>query len=240
MNNEAAALDAVAPQANRVNRFIAWLAIAAPLAYLLLLSVRPWPGDVALKTSMCVLLAALAWRKRARLLTLALLCSAAGDVFLGIDGERLFVPGLASFLLTHLLYAAIFVQSSKTSRAPLTGWRKVALVAVPVFAASFASVLFPKLGGLAAPVVLYMIVIVTMAVLSLRLNAWMVPVGALFFVASDSLLALGKFLWSAPWISPAIWITYALAQLLIVFGLSEPLRDGAAHVDPSSRRPESA
>jgi uncharacterized membrane protein YhhN len=217
--SNAAAVEVIAPYTNRVNRYIAWLAIAAPLAYLLLLGARPWPGDVVLKTSMCVLLAVLAWRARARLLTLALLFSAAGDVFLAIDGERLFVPGLASFLLTHLIYAAIFVQSSRTSRTSLTGWRKVALVAVPVFAASFASVLFPKLGGLVAPVVIYMIVIVTMAVLSLRLNSWMVPVGAMFFVASDSLLALGKFLWNAPWISPAIWITYALAQLLIVFGL---------------------
>jgi uncharacterized membrane protein YhhN len=217
--NDAAAVGALEPQSNRVNRLIASLAIAAPLAYLLLLGARPWPGDVVLKTSMCVLLAALAWREHARLTTLALLFSAAGDVFLGLGGERLFVPGLASFLLTHVLYAAIFVRASRTSRAPLAGWRKVALVVVPVFAASFAAALFPNLGGLAGPVVLYMIVIVTMVVLSLRLNTWMVPVGAMFFVVSDSLLALDKFLWSAPWISPVIWITYALAQLLIVNGL---------------------
>jgi uncharacterized membrane protein YhhN len=221
MSNDVAALDAITLQTNRVNRFITWLAVAAPLAYLLLLGARPWPGDVVLKTSMCVLLAVLAWRERAWLLTLALLFSAAGDAFLGFDGERLFVPGLASFLLTHLLYAAIFVQASRTSRAPLAGWRKVALVVIPVFALSFSVVLFPQLGGLVAPVVLYMVAIVTMAVLSLRLRPWTIPVGAMLFVASDSLLALDRFLWSAAWISPAIWITYALAQLLIVFGLLE-------------------
>jgi uncharacterized membrane protein YhhN len=224
MNNDAAALDAGALPAHRIDRFIAGLALAAPLAYLLLLSARPWPGDVVLKTSMCVLLAMLAWRARARLLTFALLASAAGDAFLAIDGERLFVPGLASFLLTHLMYAVIFVQSSRTSRASLTGWRGVALVVIPVFAVLFTAVLYPKLGGFAAPVVLYMLAIITMTVLSLRLNTWMVALGATLFVISDSLLALDKFLWSAPWIGPAIWVTYALAQLLIVFGLLQLLK----------------
>jgi uncharacterized membrane protein YhhN len=224
MNNDAAALDANTLPAHRIDRFIAWLAFGAPLAYLLLLGARPWPGDVALKTSMCVLLAVLAWRARARLLTLALLASAAGDAFLGIDGERLFVPGLASFLLTHLLYATVFVRSSRTGGAALTGWRRIVLVVVPVFAVCFVALLYPELGGFAAPVFLYMLAIVAMTGLSLRLKTWMVPVGAMLFVVSDSLLALDKFLWSAPWVSPAIWVTYALAQLLIVFGLLQLAR----------------
>ncbi len=79
--------------------------------------------------------------------------------------------------------------------------------------------LWPRLGALAPPVVLYMVAIIAMALLALRVRAWMVPLGAVAFVASDSLLALGKFLWSAPWVGPAVWATYALAQLLITFGL---------------------
>ncbi|MGH8179291.1 MAG: lysoplasmalogenase [Steroidobacter sp.] len=219
MNENTAAIAVDAASIDRINRLITWLALASPIAYLLLLGVRPYPGDVILKTAMCALLAVLAWREREKLLALALLFSAAGDAFLGIDGERLFMPGLASFLITQLLYAAIFVHFAKAQKARLAGWRMAALAAIPLFALTFVAVLFPELGGLAIPVVFYMAAIVTMALLSLRVAAWMVPVGAMSFVVSDSLLALDKFLWSAPWISPAIWMTYALAQLLIVYGL---------------------
>jgi uncharacterized membrane protein YhhN len=232
MSDHIATLDA-APAANRFSHPLAVLAAGAPLAYLLLLGLRPYAGDVVLKTSMCVLLAVIAWRAQAKLLAAALLFSAAGDAFLGIDGDRLFVPGLASFLITHVLYAAIFARIAKVASAPPTIVRKVAMVAVPLFAVSFAIVLWPALGSLAVPVALYMIAIVTMALLSLRIASWSVPAGAVLFVASDSLIALGKFLWDAAWISPAIWITYALAQLLIVYGLvanpQAPPPDHASH-----------
>lgn len=216
MNEHAATLEA---PPTRLGSALAIAAVAAPLAYLLLLGMRPYPGDVVLKTSMCVLLALIAWRAQAKLLSVALLFSAAGDAFLGLDGQRLFVPGLASFLITHVLYSALFVRTAKTARAARSPMRMAVLVITPLFAVSFILVLWPKLGGLALPVALYMIAIVTMALLSLRIVHWAVPLGAILFVASDSLIALGKFLWTAPWVSPAIWITYALAQLLIVHGL---------------------
>lgn len=216
MNEHAVILQ---PSTTRLSAALTIAAIAAPLLYLLLLGVRPYPGDVALKTSMCVLLALIAWRAQWKLLALALLISAAGDAFLGLDGERLFVPGLASFLITHVLYCVLFVSVARTRRAPLTPARIAMMAITPLFALSFIAVLWPQLGALALPVVLYMVAIVTMALLSVRIMHWAVPVGATLFVASDSLIALGKFLWSAPWISPAIWITYALAQLLIVHGL---------------------
>jgi uncharacterized membrane protein YhhN len=173
---------------------------------------------------MCVLLAALAWRERERLLATALLFSAAGDVFLGVDGARLFIPGLASFLITHVLYCVLFVRIARRLPAPLTAPRKALVVLLPLFALSFAGLLWPNLGLLAIPVTIYMIVIVTMSVLSLRIAHWSVPLGAVLFITSDSLLALGKFLMDAAWISPAIWITYALAQLLIVYGLMQQRR----------------
>ena len=223
MNERIETLTASPPEA-RINRMLAWLAAAAPLVYLLLLGVRPYPGDVILKTTMCVLLAALAWREREKLLATALLFSAAGDASLGVDGARLFIPGLASFLMTHVLYCVLFVGIAKQAPAPLTARRKALLVLLPVFALSFASLLWPNLGSLAVPVAIYMIVIVAMAMLSLRIASWSAPLGAVLFIASDSLLALGKFLMDAAWISPAIWITYALAQLLIVHGVLQQKR----------------
>jgi uncharacterized membrane protein YhhN len=203
---------------------ILWAAAAVALAYLVL--PRPYAGDVALKTSMCVLLAIAAARGKLKLFALALLFSAAGDAFLAYDGERLFVPGLASFLATHVLYAVIFVLATKGTAMPMSIGRKVTFVVLPAFAAAYSVVLWPNLGALAIPVLLYIAAIVVMAMLSLRVRAIEVPLGAVLFMVSDSLIALEKFLWQAAWVGPLVWITYALAQLMIARGLLSSTRDG--------------
>jgi uncharacterized membrane protein YhhN len=196
---------------------ILWIAAAVALTYLVL--PRPYTGDVALKTSMCVLLAIAALRGNLKLFALALLFSAAGDAFLAYDGERLFVPGLASFLATHVLYAVVFVLATKGAATPMTTARRVMLAVIPTFAVAYSVVLWPNLGALAIPVVLYIAAIVVMAMLSLRVRAIEVPLGAVLFMVSDSLISLEKFLWQAAWIGPLVWITYALAQLLITRGM---------------------
>jgi uncharacterized membrane protein YhhN len=206
--------------------WILWIAAAVALAYLLL--PRPYAGDVALKTSMCELLAIVAVRARLKLFALALLFSAAGDAFLAYDGQRLFVPGLASFLATHVLYAVVFILVTKGAAAPMSAGRKVMLAVIPTFAVVYSAVLWPNLGALAVPVVLYIAAIVVMAMLSLRVPAIAVPLGAVLFMISDSLISLGKFLWQAPWVAALVWITYALAQLMITRGMLDQVRITAA------------
>lgn len=208
-----------------IDTWILWAAAAVALAYLLL--PRPYTGDVALKTSMCVLLALAAFRAKLNLFALALLFSAAGDAFLAYDGRRLFVPGLASFLVTHVLYAIVFVLVTKSAPAPMSAGRKVAFAVIPTFAIAYSVVLWPNLGELTIPVMVYIAAIVVMAMLSLRVRALEVPLGAVLFMTSDSLISLGKFLWQADWVGPMVWITYALAQLLITRGM---LRSTPPHV----------
>jgi uncharacterized membrane protein YhhN len=171
-----------------------------------------------------MLLAIAAFRGKLRLFALALLFSAAGDAFLAYDGQRLFVPGLASFLVTHVLYAVVFVLATKGAPAPMSAARKVMLVVIPAFAVAYGVVLWPNLGELAIPVLLYIAAIVVMAILSLRVRALEVPLGAVLFMISDSLISLGKFLWQAAWVGPLVWITYALAQLLITRGMLRSAR----------------
>jgi uncharacterized membrane protein YhhN len=207
----------LAIKSSSVEVWILWVAAAVALAYLLL--QRPYPGDVALKTSMCVLLAIAAFRGKLKLFALALLFSAAGDAFLAYDGDRLFVPGLASFLATHVLYAIVFVLAMKGTAAPMSAGRKAMLAVIPTFAVAYGAVLWPNLGALAFPVMLYIAAIVVMTMLSLRVRAIEVPLGAALFMISDSLISLEKFLWQAAWVGPLVWITYALAQLLITRGM---------------------
>jgi len=206
-----------AARSTSVEVWLLWIGAAVAVAYLLL--PRPYPGDVALKTSMCVLLAIAAFRCNLKLFALALLFSAAGDAFLAYDGQRLFVPGLASFLATHVLYAIVFVLATKGAVAPMSAGRKVMLAVIPTFAIAYSVVLWPNLGALAIPVVLYIAAIVVMAMLSLRVRAIEVPLGAVLFMVSDSLISLEKFLWQAVWVGPLVWITYAVAQLLITRGM---------------------
>ena len=207
----------LAAKRTSIEVWIFWAAAAVALAYRVL--PRPYPGDVVLKTSMCVLLAIAAFRGKLKLFALALLFSAAGDAFLGYDGKRLFVPGLASFLTTHVLYAVVFVLATKDSARPMSVGRKVMLAVIPTFAVGYSAVLWPNLGALAIPVMLYIAAIVVMTMLSLRVRAIEVPLGAVLFMVSDSLISLEKFLWQAAWVGPLVWITYALAQLMITRGM---------------------
>ena len=57
------------------------------------------------------------------------------------------------------------------------------------------------------------------AIFDAGIRAIEVPLGAVLFMISDSLISLEKFLWSAALIGPLVWITYALAQLLITRGM---------------------
>ena len=202
-----------------MNRALSIAAAVVSAAYLFLSKTLPYPSGAILKTSMCVLLAVLALRHKSVLLGIALGFSATGDALLAIDGAKLFVPALASFLVTHVMYAAIFMRVSRDAPIAIGASRSIGMILLIVFAIGFSIVLWPHLGALAIPVMVYIAAIVTMAVLSFRIPQMIVPLGAVLFMVSDSLIALEKFLWSATWLSPVIWVTYALAQQLITHGL---------------------
>jgi uncharacterized membrane protein YhhN len=82
------------------------------------------------------------------------------------------------------------------------------------------------LGAMLIPVAIYMLVILTMATTAyLRKNSvnilsyGLVFLGALFFMISDSILAINKFHQPIPWSDISIMATYAIAQYLIVLGI---------------------
>src|SRR5258708_9700642 len=101
------------------------------------------------------LAAAVAAQRRdplARALILGLVVSAVGDALL--EGG-LFLPGLLAFLGAHLAYATGFILDT----------RRRAVLRAPPFAAWGAliyALLFPNLGGLAVPVLLYLLAICVM------------------------------------------------------------------------------
>ncbi|MEO8545666.1 MAG: lysoplasmalogenase family protein [Burkholderiaceae bacterium] len=153
-----------------------------------------------------------------RLLALALVASLAGDVFLMLPIHA-FIPGLASFLLAHLFYIALFRRGQAwfPSRAALLG--------ALAFGAVMLICLWPGLGdpALKVAVSVYVLAICLMAaqaigrasVLQHRRSA-LVALGACVFMASDALIAVNRFVQPLPLASLWILSLYYLAQLLIV------------------------
>jgi sterol desaturase/sphingolipid hydroxylase (fatty acid hydroxylase superfamily)/uncharacterized membrane protein YhhN len=151
----------------------------------------------------------------------ALAMSLAGDAFLMFPGY--FIPGLVSFLVAHLLYIALFRMGQRWFPS-----RRALAITLGVGAVMYA---YLWQGGLPAalrvPVAAYVVVIALMAaqaigratVLQGSVNggaAVGVAIGAGFFMLSDSLLAVNKFVSPLPMAQVWVLSTYYLAQILIV------------------------
>lgn len=157
----------------------------------------------------------------------ALLFSLAGDILLlleKIQPEKgiWFILGLASFLFAHLCYLLSFryLGGKKLNQ------NIILIFPMVLYLGAFLFYLWPDLpGDLKIPVGIYGAVISLMALASihftgnqsLMVRRYIVG-GALLFMLSDSLIALGKFSFQANF---GFWImlTYAIAQWALVEGL---------------------
>jgi uncharacterized membrane protein YhhN len=142
-----------------------------------------------------------------------LVASLAGDILLMLP-QRLFVAGLAAFLAAHLCYIRAFATDGAGARAPL-------YAGLPVFAAAIGvlTYLWPSLGPMRIPVACY---VATISVMSWQAIArWWIrrtpdaafaAAGSLFFLTSDSALAINRFV--APYAGAALVVlgTYYAAQ----------------------------
>lgn len=141
-----------------------------------------------------------------------------GDVLLMFP-EKFFVLGLASFLVAHILYIAISAKYLSKVSVP-----KIITHSLPFLAilGVLMYTIYPNLGALLAPVIVYGIVISVFGVLSLLVytsqksteNLWLF-LGALTFILSDSILAVNKFYQTSEILGISIMITYIVAQFLI-------------------------
>ncbi len=154
-----------------------------------------------------------------RWVLLALALGLVGDVLLLDDGDARFVGGLSAFLVGHLAWVAAVVAAGLD--APRLGAVGVAVVLVALVAGrrilpAAVRSSGPALGGAVAA---YMAVIGGMAVLGWATGDLLVGLGATLFVASDTVLALGRFVEERPWTRLTVMVTYHLAQSLLVAGL---------------------
>ncbi|MFH1981740.1 MAG: lysoplasmalogenase [Pseudomonadota bacterium] len=147
--------------------------------------------------------------------TAGLAISLVGDVFLMLPGNY-FIPGLVSFLLAHLVYIAAF-----SAALPL----RFSIGSILPFAAYGALVfalIAPGLGGMTVPVALYLVVILVMGWRAVErwhalgsLSGRLAAMGALLFLASDTALAVNRFMSSFEASDLVIMTTYYTGQWLI-------------------------
>jgi uncharacterized membrane protein YhhN len=153
------------------------------------------------------------------LIVAGLICSLAGDVFLMLPGDR-FVPGLASFLVAHLCYIAAFWSLAGPPASALIA------VALTLYAIVLLRLLWPHLGRLRLPVIVYALVLLWMCWQAAEpwrarddARSLQALVGAALFVISDSALAINRF--ARPFRhSPVVVLgTYYAAQTLIALSI---------------------
>ncbi|MGB9179839.1 MAG: lysoplasmalogenase [Pyrinomonadaceae bacterium] len=144
-----------------------------------------------------------------------LVCSLAGDIFLMLPRDR-FIQGLVSFLFAHIFYIAAFTsEGAHTLSVPI-------IFPFLIHGGAMLRLLWPSLGKLKLPVVIYMLIILLMAVqatsrfISTReMGSALAFVGALLFTASDSILAVDRFRGPVKSAQFLILSTYFVAQWLI-------------------------
>ncbi len=155
---------------------------------------------------------------------LALFFSWLGDIFLLFDaeGSNFFLLGLSAFLVAQVFYIVFF--HNIRMREYIRG-NALLLLLVILYYSILISVLTPYLGSMKLPVRIYGVVLSFMLMLAMhpmlgknkKAGLWMM-IGAIVFVASDSLLAFNKFFSAFNYAGLIIMLTYGLAQLFITEG----------------------
>lgn len=194
-----------------------YLVVAA--GFIASLPYTPYMGSFAVKAAPILLLFAAtligpAFRGRA-ILCFAILFSAAGDVILDLGFQGSFIAGLVAFLIAHVWYIVLFMRDVSLSEVRILP--TLLAIAYPLAMGIF---LWPYLGPMKIPVAVYITVIASMLITAINRqgSGKIVLGGAVFFVISDSILALNKFYAPHPWARFGIMATYYAAQYLIVSG----------------------
>ena len=167
--------------------------------------------------------------KQGKWLLFALLFSFFGDVFLLFEGEVWFLLGLSAFLIAHLFYTFLFFKISRPIKLKIL--HAVIISFYSLFLSFLLYIIWDSLEKLLIPVIIYGFTITIMAVLAgfSTINTGKIGFlfGSLFFVFSDSIIAVSKFLfienigYNFPFF---IMLTYILAQFLLVNTISNYIK----------------
>ena len=173
------------------------------------------------------------WDDYSRIMLIGLVLRLAGDIALLGKSSRAFLVGLVAFLLGHIAYVVAFAQL-----APPSTWLHPFALAPVIVGGIALYLLWPRLGEMRLPVIIYVLAIVAMmaaAIAVARIPALpdhvraLIVIGAALFFVSDLAVARDKFVGASftnrAWGLP----TYYAGQLLIAWSIW-PLFDGRCDI----------
>lgn len=204
------------------------LSVAAAILYLFTIDTVPSLHRTAVKTLAVSLLAVLAFMQGAPwLLTLALVLSAVGDASLSRAGDTPFLGGLASFLAAHIAYIVLFLSHGHGWLAPIASSALLTTIAFLMAATTAAAlnILLRKVpGSLRLPILAYGVAILAMGLAALTTAQPWIIIGAMLFMASDTILGFERFVMSqlgqGRWAARlAVWVFYYIAQLMLTLAV---------------------
>ncbi|WP_372368817.1 lysoplasmalogenase [Candidatus Uabimicrobium sp. HlEnr_7] len=147
---------------------------------------------------------------------LGLLFSLVGDIVLMTP--KMFVYGILFFLGAQCSYIIAFLQLSFWKRKDL-----LYLVPAVIYMLILLSFLLPHVGTILLPIIIYAFIISLMLWRALCLltikstHSYLLVVGSVLFVLSDSCIAINKFVTEIPQARFIIMSTYFAAQILLCY-----------------------
>jgi alkenylglycerophosphocholine hydrolase len=141
-----------------------------------------------------------------------------GDIAL-LDAVDKFVVGLGAFLVGHVVFIAMFI--SLHLHRPLWGIAALVIL-VPhgaIIGRRIVAGASTKDATLEIPVVAYLLVITSMAVVAVMTGRWWAVVGAAAFVASDTVLGWRAFVAEKKWMALTVMVTYHAALVALALSL---------------------
>ncbi len=154
---------------------------------------------------------------------LALFFCFLGDVLL--EYPRFFIPGLLTFLVGHVFYGISFLSDIGVGY-PLPWWLFLFAILYVTYGIIFCTKLSISDKKKKLAVSVYCGIILLVSFLSLlragsvtEYSFWMVLVGTLLFITSDSILAYNRFQKRTHYGTIWVMATYGAAQLIIILGL---------------------
>lgn len=200
-------------------RFLWIVAIGLAGLFLITLTYRPYPLAYLVKSIPIFCLAFIVLIKvpggKGKLLSIGFLFAGIGDILLELPSKNLFVYGLGFFLTAHLFYISVFLRSLTFTKP-----RLISILLILIYGGGIGAYLFPNLGSMLVPIVIYLGVILVMGI-SASLggdNHPLIILGACLFIISDSIIAISRFLTPVACASLWIMISYYPAQMLIALG----------------------
>jgi len=166
--------------------------------------------------------------KFSKIILLALVFGCLGDIFLNI--RNLFVFGVASFLLGHLLYIFLFISETGFKNFKKNIFVFIGVCIVYLYAENKVLLYFrPALikAGVWGPLIVYTSIIATLNVSSAiyaycyrNIYSFLTYIGSLVFFISDVVLAQQLFMENKKHYQIIIMTTYILGQSLISLGMA--------------------